>query len=665
MKLFEPIKVGRMELKNRIAMPAIHHSYTPEGFVNERLIKYYQARARGGAGLITVGGCSIDLLGQGPMMIGLHDDKYIDGLKKLAGAIKGGGTAAAAQLYQAGRSTHSMIVGQQPAAPSAIASQLTRETPREMTPDDIKKVIEDFGEAARRAKDAGFDAIEVIASAGYLICQFLSPITNVRTDHYGGSWENRTRFGLEVIREIREKVGLDYTVIIRLSGHDFMPDGNTNREAALFAAELEKAGVDCFNVTGGWHESPVPQITGELPRGAYAYLARGVKEAVNVPVMASNRISDPLLAEQILQDQLADMVNMGRPLIAEPELPNKALAGDLGAIRRCIACNQGCLDMVFSLQDLHCTINPLAGREDQVEIEPAQAGSIRKVLVVGGGPAGMETAYRAASRGHQVTLWEKGESLGGNLRYAAMPPGKDDFISLLHFYENQLPRNGVRVLLNREASAEEIIAEDADVVILATGARGAQPPFPVKEGSAVVSALAVLDGTVIPGKRVVVIGGGSVGCETAVTVAKMGTISAETVKFLLENDAETPDKIKELLNRGTREVTLVELEKGIGRDIGISTRWIVLKCIKRLGIRVLDQFAVKEVNREGVLVEKTGEEILLPADTVVLAVGAVANNELAGQLEGKVKALHVIGDALKPRKITEAVREGFDLAQAL
>jgi 2,4-dienoyl-CoA reductase (NADPH2) len=246
-----------------------------------------------------------------------------------------------------------------------------------------------------------------------------------------------------------------------------------------------------------------------------------------------------------------------------------------------------------------------------------------------------------------------------------MPPGKADFITLLHFYEDQLARNGVKTFLNREVTAEEIIAEKADVVVLATGARGAEAPFPVKEPAKVVSALDVLDGSVIPGRRVVVVGGGSVGCETAVAVAEMGTISAETVKFLMENDAETPERIKELLDRGNREVTLVELEKGLGRDIGISTRWIVLKNIKRLGVRIMDQCAVKEVNGDGVLVEKDGGEILLPADTVVLAVGAEANNELAGQLEGKVKALHVIGDALKPRKITEAVREGFDLAREL
>ncbi len=663
MKLFEPIRVGKMELKNRIAMPAIHHCYTPDGFVNERLLKYYAARASGGAGLITVGGCTIDQLGQGPMMIGLHDDQYIEGMKSLSKIIRDNGAAAAAQLYQAGRYTHSMMTGQQPVAPSAIASRLTKETPREMTLEDIEAVIESYGQAARRAKEAGFDAVEVLASAGYLIGQFLSPITNERTDQYGGTWENRTRFGLEVIRKLRDITGPDYPLIIRISGNDFMPESNTNREAALFAAELEKAGVNCINVTGGWHESRVPQITGELPRGGFAYLARGIKEAVCIPVIASNRINDPLNAEYILQHYMADIINMARPLIADPELPNKALKGRFDSIRRCIACNQGCLDMVFTMQDVHCTANPLAGREDKVDIKAAE--NPKKVLVIGGGPAGMEAARLAAARGHSVALWEKGERLGGHLSYAAMPPGKHDFITLLHYYEHELARNGVQVILNREAAADEIAAEKADVVILATGAKGAPAPFPVKDSLQVVSALAILDGTAIPGKRVVIIGGGSVGCETAVTTAEMGTISAETLKFLMENDAETPERLKEMLNRGTREVTLVEMDKGIGRDIGISTRWVVIKCIRRMGIRVMDQYTVKEVTEKGVLVEKAGEETFLPADTVVMAIGAVANNPLEEMLRDKVKELHVIGDALKPRKLTEAIREGFDLAREL
>ncbi len=663
MILFEPIKVGQMELKNRIAMPAIHHSYTPDNFVNERLIKYYATRARGGAGLITVGGCTIDTLGQGPMMIGLHNDEFIAGLEQLARAIKDNGAAAAAQLYHAGRYTHSIMTGKQPVAPSAIASRLTRETPKEMTLEDIENVQESYAQAARRAREAGFDAVEILASAGYLICQFLSPLTNQRTDQYGGSWENRKRFGLEVVSRVKKAVGDDYTVNVRISGHDYMPESNTNQEATLFARELEAAGIDCINVTGGWHESRVPQITGELPRGGFAYLARGIKEAVGIPVIASNRINDPLVAEEILKQDMADLVNMGRPLIADPDLPAKTAEGKFDSIRRCIACNQGCFDMVFTFQDVQCTVNPMAGKEYETEIKPADKP--RKVLIIGGGPAGMETARLAAMRGHKVSLWEKGSRLGGHLHYAAMPPGKHDFITLLDYYEHELPKNGVEIVLNREAAADEIMAEEADVVVVATGARPAEAPFPIDEAAPVVSALQILDNSVVPGKRVVIIGGGSVGCETAVKTAEIGTLPAENLKFLMDFDAETPEKLRELLNRGTREVTLVELEKGIGRDIGVSTRWVTIKCIRRLGIRVMDQYAVKEVNKSGVLVEKEGEETLLPADTVALATGAVSNNPLAEELEGRVPELHSTGDARKPRKITEAVKEGFDLGRSL
>ncbi|MCL5058181.1 MAG: FAD-dependent oxidoreductase [Actinobacteria bacterium] len=658
--LFEPIRIGNMDLKNRISMPAIHHNFTPDGFVNDRLVKYYETRARGGAGLIIVGGCTIDMIGIGPKMIGLHDDKYIEGLKKLTGAVKGAGAKIAAQLYQAGRYTHSFLTGQQSIAPSPIASEFTREMPREMTPEDIKMVIESFGDAALRAKKAGFDAVEIIASAGYLICQFLSPITNHRTDGYGGSWENRCRFGIEVVKKVREKTGSDFTVLVRLSGNDFMPGSNTNKEAALFAAGLEKAGADCFNVTGGWHETRVPQITGDLPRGGFAYLARGVKAAVSVPVIASNRINDPEVAERILMSGQADMVNIGRPMIADPEFVNKAESGKFKSIRKCLACNQGCMDMVFSARDVHCAVNPLAGREYEITVEPAAAA--RKVLVIGGGPAGMEAALTAASRGHDVTLWEKSGRLGGQIHYAAAPPGKQEFMSLVYYYEHELAEKGVKVELNREATAGSVVRQGADVVVVATGSAPAGAPFPVRAPEKVFSALEVLDGTAVLGKDVVVVGGGAVGCETAIAIAEIGTLSAENLKFLMENEAESYETLVGLLNRGTKNVTVVELLKGIGRDIGISTRWVVMKNIKRLGINIIDQAGVKEVNDQGVLIGREGQQTLIHADSVVLAVGARPVNGLAGDLQGKVSQIHIIGDASSPRKITEAIREGFDLA---
>ncbi len=663
MLLMEPIKVGTLELRNRIAMPAMHHAYTPDGFVTERLIAYYKARAEGGAALITVGGCTIDAFGGWAVMIGLNDDMYIPGLKLLTSAVKGSGAAVSAQLYHAGRYAFSFMTGKQALAPSPIASRLTREEPREMTHDDIEYVMESYVSAAARAKEAGFDAVEVIASAGYLICQFLSPVTNQRTDEYGGSFENRCRFGVEIIQRIRQKVGDEFAVMVRLSGNDFMPGGNTNKEAALFARKLEEAGVDCVNVTGGWHETRVPQTTGDLPRGGFAYLAQGVKEAVNVPVIASNRINDPQVAEEIIRNGQADMVNLGRPLIADPQFPRKIQKGRPESIRKCIACNQGCMDMIFSMRDVHCTVNPLAGREHEVQVVPAEMPL--KVLVVGGGPAGMEAACTAASRGHRVTLWEKGSRLGGQLHQAACPPGKGEFLSLLDYYQEELKARGVTVELEKEATVESIAGFNPEAVILATGSTCLAPPFPVNRATGIITAREALDQKMPLGKNVVVIGGGAVGCETALAIAEIGTISAETLKFLLENDAEPPETLKDLLNRGIKNVTIVEQLKGLGKDIGMTTRWVVLKNIRRLGIKAKDQTLVKEINDEGVVVEKNGSTSVIPADTVVLAVGAKPVNSLEKALQEKVGVLHVIGDASNPRKLTEAVREGFDSARQL
>lgn len=665
LKLFTPLKIGTVTLKNRIAMPAVHHAYTPDGFVNDRLVAYYGERARGGAALITVGGCSIDEAGKGPMMIGLHDDAFIAGLRRLSAAIHGEEAAAAAQLYQAGRYTHTMITGTTPLAPSPLPSRLTRETPREMTAEDIAATLTAFGEAARRCRESCFDAVEILASAGYLICQFLSPLTNERQDEYGGSFAARARFGVEVVREVRRAVDGDYPVIVRLSGHDFMPGGNTNEEAARFAVLLEEAGADGFNVTGGWHESRVPQITGEVPRGGMAYLARGIKEAVSVPVAASNRINDPLIAEEILQDNLADLVNMGRPLIADPHLPEKSRTGRGGAIRRCIACNQGCLDMIFSFQDVFCTVNAAAGREEDAALHPA--AEKRRILIVGGGPAGMEAARVAAWRGHAVTLWEKGPALGGCLRHAAVPPGKGEFLTLIDYFQAELPRLGVSVALNRTASAAEVQAFNPDAVVVATGARPVCPPFPVSEDSPTCGVLEVLGGEKIPGERVVVIGGGSVGCETAAAIARRGTPSAEALRFLLDNEGEGEERLRKISTLGPRQVTLVEMEKGLARDMGISTRWVTMQCLRRQGIKLLDRHRVLAVQAKGVLVARPedDQELFLEADTVILAVGVEADNCLADDLRGKVKELHLVGDARSPRKLTEAIREGFDLGRQL
>lgn len=641
-------------------MPAMHLGYADNGQVTEKLINFYAERSRGGAGLIVVGGCGIDEHGYGNM-IRVDDDKFLPGLKKLVAAVHEGGAAIAAQLFQPGRYSYSFLYGIQPVAPSPVPSKLTGKTPRELTGGEIRGIISSFARAAVRVKEAGFDAVEVIGSAGYLISQFLSPLTNQRDDEYGGDRERRMRFGLEVASAIRAAVGRDFPLIFRVSGHEYMPGGNTNEEMAEFCRRLEKEGVDAINVTGGWHETRVPQITMEVPRGTYTYVARGIKEVVSIPVIACNRISDPRLAEEILLDGLADMVGIARGFIADPELPQKAREDRLDEIRKCIGCNQGCLDAVFTLKPVRCLVNAKAGREGEKPMQPA--GKVKKILVIGGGPAGMEFARVAACKGHDVTLWEGGERLGGQLNLASVPPGRGEFKSLISYLEKQLQLNKVKVELNKAATAQKIKAFEADVVVVATGGAPLVPPIPGVEKACVVQAWDVLAGKVATGRKVVIIGGGAVGCETGLYLARRGTINAEQFYFLAAHQAEPLEKLLELASRGIKDITILEMQKRIGADIGVSTRWIILQEMRRLGVKTLTGAKAKEITDSYVVIDRgTGAEEKIEADTVVLAAGSRSVNSLYKELKEELPEVYLIGDAFKPAKALDAIHQGYELA---
>ena len=389
MLLFTPIQIGKLKLRNRIVMQAMHLEWAEQGQVTPRFIEFYRQRARGGVGLVTVGGCAIDVAGSyGPTMISLASDEYLPGFRDLARAIKDEGAAASAQLFHAGRYSSSKATGVQSLSASAIASRLTRETPKELSVEDIKALIGLYSDSAQRAVEAGFDAVEVIAGTGYLISQFLSPVSNHRKDEYGGSFENRLRFGLEVASGIRGRIGKDVPLLFRVSGHELVEGGNTQRDLIAFYREFAKGGVDAINLTTGWHESRVPQITMEVPAGAFKYFARYVKKNVDVPVIASVRINHPGIAERILANGYADLVGLARPLLADPEFPRKAQQGRADLIRPCVACNQGCLDNMFSGREVGCLINPRAGKELDFPLAPSSER--KKVLVVGAGPAGLE-----------------------------------------------------------------------------------------------------------------------------------------------------------------------------------------------------------------------------------------------------------------------------------
>ncbi|MCS7139588.1 MAG: FAD-dependent oxidoreductase [Candidatus Nezhaarchaeota archaeon] len=629
MKLFEPIEFSGIKVKNRIVMPAVElHYHTIEGGVTDRLLNFYRKRAEGGIGFAIVGVAKIE-----PHFFGgiaAYDDKYIPDLKKIVDVFHEHDVKCALQLWHPGRYEVPLDTNRVPVAPSPIPPPIfTKLTPRELTKGEILQIEEEFADAALRAKKAGFDAVELIGSAGYLISQFFSPATNKRTDEYGGSIENRARFAVEIIERIKEKCGRNYPVMIRIPGDEFIEGGNTVREMKQIAKILEVAGIAAINVMAGWHESKVPLTTMLVPRGGFAYLAAEIKSVVSVPVIASHRINDPFVAEKILQEGMADMVAMLRALIADPELPKKAMEGRFDEIRYCVACNQGCLDMAFQGQPVTCLVNPIVGRES--EFENLRADHPKKVVIVGGGPGGCEAAELLAIKGHKVVLFEETSMLGGQLNLAARSPVAYEFAEVSKYYMNVLPKLGVDLRYNTRADVEEVLAENPDVVIIATGASPLIPKIPGIENA--VTAFDILAEKKKAGERVVIIGGGGVGCYVAA----------------------------KLVNDG-KKVTIVEMLPKIGGDLGISTRWTILLYLRERGVEMLTNTKAVEIKSDAVVVEQDGMVKRIPCNTVVVAVGTRSNDGLYDKLRGRVKEIHKIGDCVTPRKALDATREAAELA---
>jgi len=662
--LFEPIRINQMELKNRIYMPAMHMNMAQNFEVTDQLVEFYAERARGGVGLIAVGYATVDELSGMTTNIGAHRDEFIPGLRRLSEAIQQNGARSAVQINHAGRYMHSFFLdGKQPIAPSAVTSRMTRETPRELETDEIPQIIEHFAQAARRVQDAGFDAVEVLAGTGYLISEFLSPLTNRRNDAYGGSFENRMRFGLEVISAIRGRVGADFPILVRMNGNDFMPDSNSRRDLQVFAQELVAIGVDALNINVGWHEARVPQIVTSVPRGVFAYLARDMKTIVNVPVVAGHRINDPNTARRLIADDMCDMVAMGRSLIADPQLPDKARSGREDEIVHCIACAQGCFDNLFKLKPVECLCNPRVGREGQKG--PSLATDPRKVVIIGGGAAGMSAALAASAKGHRVTIYEAGDRLGGQLCIAGAPPGREEFADLANDLARQVALSSIRVVLNHRVDEAMLAAEKPDAVILATGATPVKPKLPGADLPHVVQAWDVLADRVVTGKRVVIIGGGAVGVETALFLADKGTLSGEALKFLLVNRAEPPEDLYEMATRGTKQIVVVEMINKLGKDIGKTTKWGILQDMSRRGVKTRTTARALEITESGVRVQKDDTVELIPADTVVLAIGSQSHHPLQETLDKMGIAYQIVGDAAAVGLAFDAVHQGYNAGRSI
>ncbi len=662
--LFEPIRINQLELKNRIYMPAMHMNMAANFEVTDQLIDFYAERARGGVAVITVGYATVDAYSGNATNIGAHKDAFIPGLRRLARAIQENGARAVVQINHSGRYNFSFFLeGKQAVAPSAVPSRMTRETPRELTIDEIKETIGSFIEAAGRVKQAGYDGVEVLSGTGYLISEFLSPYTNKREDEYGGSFENRMRFGLEVMRGIRQEVGDEYPVIVRLNGNDFMPGGNGREDLQEYARRLAEVGVDALNINVGWHEARVPQIVTAVPRGVFGYLARGIKEQVNVPVISGHRINDPATAREMIADGLCDMVAMGRPLISDPFLPEKARTGREQEVVHCIACAQGCFDNLFKLKPVECLCNPRAGREKETAVEKTQTP--KKVMVVGGGAAGMSAALSARQKGHEVKLYESANRLGGQLHTASCPPGREEFAELATDLAQQVALSDINVALGQSVDEALIEHEKPDAVVLATGALPIEPPIPGAALPHVVQAWDVLQGKAATGKRVVIIGGGAVGVETALFLAEKGTLSPQALKFLLVNRAETPDFLYELATRGTKEIVVIEMLPKMGKDIGKTTRWGILQDMSRSKIKTRTTSRALEITPAGVKVEREGQIEEIPADTVVLAAGSASYNPLQAVIDKKRIPCRVIGDAGRVGLAFDAVHQGFEAGRSI
>jgi len=633
--LFTSARIGAMELKNRIVMLPMTTGYSKsDETVGDRFIDFFAKRAMGGAGLIVVPFSPIDA--GSAMQPGLYDDRFMEGARRLVRAVHENGAKIAVQLI----AQYHMVMEKgivEVVGPSSEFNEMMRTTPRGLTIGEIHDVIRNYGDAARRAQDAGFDAVEVLVGGGYLLNRFMSPVSNKRDDEYGGGLEQRMQIILEVIAVIKQQVGAEYPVTCRLNVDEQMEGGHTIDDSKKVAGILEGAGIHAINMYTGWHESPVPTVQQFVPRGAFVHLAEAIRGVVEIPVIAANRINDPLLAETIVAEGKADLVGMGRALLADPELPRKAQEGRIEEIVPCIACSQ-CLSEVLTAYrqwgiaaPASCTVNPCVGRERECAVVPT--GRPRKVLVVGGGPGGMTAATVAAQRGHEVSLFEEGGALGGKLLVASIPPYKDEIGVLTERLIARTKKAGVNIFLNTKIDEETLADLQPAAVILATGAVPLRVDLPGIDKGHVTTAEKILTGCSVVTGNVVIVGGGMVGCETA--------------EFLSAK-------------RGIDEVIVVEMMGRIANDVPVTSRPFFLVRLKKEGIQLRTHTTVQEITDDGVVVEQKGVEQFIPADTIVLAVGFSSNDTLAREVEGKGIALYTVGDCAQPRTIREAIAEGFD-----
>jgi len=636
--LLAPLDLGFVTLKNRVVMGSMHTGLDEVADGQARLAAFYAERARGEAGLIVTGGVAPNHAGrftEAPGSLTCSDE--IPGHRVISRSVHEAGGRILMQVCHTGRyGYHADIV-----APSPFKSPINKNTPRELTANEVEETIDDFARCAALAQEAGYDGVEIMGSEGYLITQFIVPHTNQRTDDWGGAFENRARFPLEIIRRTRAAVGRDFIIMYRLSVIDLLDDGSTFEETVSLAQEVEKAGANIINSGIGWHEARVPTIAAPVPRGAFAWATRRLMGKVGVPLVASNRINTPEKGEEIIAAGDADMVSMARPFLADAKFVAKASQSRAHLINTCIACNQACLDHYFEGKVSSCLVNPRACQETELVIAPA--AKPRKIAVVGAGPAGLPCAATLAERGHAVTLFEAADAIGGQFRIARNVPGKEEFNETLRYFKNRLAELGVEVRLGHRAKAAELIEDGFADVVLATGVVARRPDIAGIAHPKVVDYADLLSGKAVAGRRVVIIGTGGIAVDVAVYLLEKDRgahldIDVFRSEWGIERDA--------VEHAPAHDITMMQRLPGrMSARLGKSTGWVHRMVLQKAGVRHMAGVAYERIDDAGVHVIQEGLPHLVEADTVVNCSGQESRRELLADLKAAAMNIHLIGGA--------------------
>lgn len=665
--LLAPLDLGFTTLKNRVLMGSMHTGLEETRDWN-RVAEFYAARARGGVALIVTGGMAPNPEGAVfPGASGLFSADDIANHKIVTDRVHKAGGKIAMQILHAGRYAY----GKNCVAPSAIKSPISPFVPTELDAAGIEKQLSDFAIAAARAKEAGYDGVEVMGSEGYLINQFLVTHTNRRDDEWGGTYANRMRFAVEAVRRVRQAVGPDFIVIFRISMIDLIPDGSTHAEVVELAQAIEAAGATLLNTGIGWHEARIPTIATNVPRKAWAWVTKKIMGKVSIPVITSNRINSPDVAESVLAEGCADMVSMARPFLADPDFVAKASAGRAEMIAPCIACNQACLDHTFSMKMSSCLVNPRACHETELVVTKSRAP--KTVAIVGAGPAGIAAALTASERGHRVTLFDRADEIGGQLNMAKVVPGKEEFVGLLDYFRAALAATEIDLRLGKEVSTKML--DTFDEVVIATGVVPRDPAIPGQDGPNVLNYISVLRHKAPVGKRVAVIGAGGIGFDVAETLVTDESPTSHLPHWMEEWGVSDPE-----FERGgiapqgpkpeapVREVTLLQRKaQRPGKGLGKTTGWIHRTTLQMKNVRMIGGVTYDRITGEGLWITRDGISELIPCDTVVLCAGQVSERSLAEELEALGRKAHVIGGADLAAELDakRAIDQGTRVAAAL